>query len=529
MAPRVLILTLVLLMIAAAGAGCAGEAGAPQAAATSLPPAVTQPPPDPASTATTADTTSSPPIIPAGIELPTVAPLNPAFLDSLLLPPEELWPTTVIGQPLGLRPLPQDFSYITGAQIPSLADLLPPPAAPSESAPEALPRSYDLRTQGRVTAVKDQNPYGTCWSFATLGSLESRLLPGRTWDFSEDNMVLTSGFDHEGSAYQWGGTLEMSTAYFTRWGGPVLESADPYADDHTPAGLSPRLHVQDVKWIPPRGGPLDNDNVKRAIMQYGGVYVAMSWQDSASGSLYFDAARASYYYFGFSWANHAVLVVGWDDDYPASGFAMPPFGDGAFIVKNSWGPEFGDDGYFYVSYYDNIFGRTDPMGFVDGAEPTYNYSRIYQYDPLGDVNGMGYESPEGWFANVFTAQEDSRLSAVGFYALAPGTQYVVYAGSSLADLQPSTQGTLAYMGYHTVQLPRQVGLKGGTPFVVAVKLFSPGTDEPIAIEYPIARFSSAATAEPGQSYVSPDGIEWSDLTVVWDPEANVCLKAYARK
>jgi hypothetical protein len=148
---------------------------------------------------------------------------------------------------------------------------------------------------------------------------------------------------------------------------------------------------------------------------------------------------------------------------------------------------------------------------------------------LGDVNGMGYESPEGWFANVFTAQEDSRLSAVGFYALAPGTQYVVYAGSSLADLQPSTQGTLAYMGYHTVQLPRQVGLKGGTPFVVAVKLFSPGTDEPIAIEYPIARFSSAATAEPGQSYVSPDGIEWSDLTVVWDPEANVCLKAYARK
>jgi hypothetical protein len=203
-----------------------------------------------------------------------------------------------------------------------------------------------------------------------------------------------------------------------------------------------------------------------------------------------------------------------------------PLGDGAFLVKNSWGTGFGDGGYFYVSYYDTIFGRNDLMGVVDKAESTDNYSGIYQYDPLGDVNGMGYQGSTGWFANVFTAQTTSWLRAAGFYALAPGTSYEVYAGSSLATMTPNTSGTLDYMGYHTVPLAEPVALTPGQPFVVAVKVTSPETDRPIAVEYPIANFSGAATAQPGQSYVSSDGTDWSDLTTVWDANANVCLKAY---
>jgi C1A family cysteine protease len=462
----------------------------------------------------------------AGVEVPILAPLNQAFLDSLLRPAVDPSSIALVGYPLGQRPSSQDFSYIRGIQVPSLGELGVPPATGDQGTPEVMPANYDLRTLDKITAVKDQNPYGTCWSFATLGSLESTLMPDESWDLAEDNMVLNSGFDTGDNPYNWGGTIQMSTAYLVRWGGPVAESEDAYGDSYTPAGLSPLMHVQEVDWIPARGSALDNDNLKRAIMRYGGVYVALGWYGDAGGSVNYNASTTGYYYFAYGNANHAVLAVGWDDDYPASNFAVPPFGDGAFLVKNSWGTGFGDAGYFYVSYYDTIFGRSDLMGFVNKAEPTGIYSGIYQYDPLGDVNAMGYAGPTGWFANVFTAEETSWLHAAGFYTLAPGTSYEVYAGPSLATMTLNTSGTLAYMGYHTVTLREPVALTRGQPFAVAVKVTSPETDSPIAIEYPIANFSSAASAEPGQSYVSLDGTDWSDLTTFWDANANVCLKAY---
>ena len=233
--------------------------------------------------------------------------------------------------------------------------------------------------------MKDQNPYGTCWSFAACGSLESCLLPGESRDFSEDNMVLTSGFNYPGAPYDAGGQIFMSTAYLVRWGGPVYESDDAYGDAYTPAGLTPRKHVQEVDWLPVRTSALDNDGIKTAVMDHGAVDVSMGWYGSSSGSSYYNATTKSYYYNGSSSTNHEVLVVGWDDDYAAANFATTPAGNGAFIVKNSWGTGWGSSGYFYVSYYDAKFGRaTNPSAVFNGAEPTDNYAGIYQYDPLGD-------------------------------------------------------------------------------------------------------------------------------------------------
>ncbi|HET6495922.1 MAG TPA: C1 family peptidase, partial [Thermoleophilia bacterium] len=299
----------------------------------------------------------------------STAPLNPAYLQTLVNPLFSAPSSAADGRALGLRPGPQDFSYAQGIQVPA-----------SRNAPlrGALPATYDLRSLGRVTSVKDQGSFGTCWAFASFGSLESGLLPGETRDFSEDNMVLKSGFNYPGTLYDAGGQIWMSTAYLTRWGGPVYESDDAYGDSYTPAGLTPRKHVQEVNWIPGRGSSLDNDNIKNAIMQYGGAYVAFGWS-----AAFYRASTASFYRGDSSSTNHAVLIVGWDDTYPSTNFGTTPPGDGAFIVRNSWGTSWGSSGYFYVSYYDTSFGR-GMMGVFDNAEPTSNYTGIYQYDPLGD-------------------------------------------------------------------------------------------------------------------------------------------------
>jgi C1A family cysteine protease len=240
--------------------------------------------------------------------------------------------------------------------------------------------AYDLRNLNRVTTVKNQGQAGVCWAFATYGSLESVLIPGGNWDFSENNMknLLSSaypyGFDRGPND---GGNEFMSTAYLTRWGGPINENDDPYSDisASSPNGLTVNKHVQDVLFLPDRQGPLDNSQIKSAIQNYGAVFTTM-YYDGA----YYSPAKYSYYYWGTSDSNHAVDIIGWNDSFDKNRFSNVPPGNGAFIIKNSWGTAFGENGYFYVSYYDSNIGTSN---CVFTAESSNNYKTVYQYDPLG--------------------------------------------------------------------------------------------------------------------------------------------------
>ena len=422
------------------------------------------------------------------------------------------------GMGLGERPAPLDLSSATGTSVKKTGD-------------SVYPASYDLRSLNRVTSVKDQGSHqSTQWAFTALGSLESCLMPGENLDFSEDNMLLNSGFD--GAPYDDSGNIWMSTAYLVRWGGPVYESEDIYDDYTTPPGLTPHKHVQDVSWIPARSSSTDNDNIKYLLTTYGGVDVPMSWQGAANNDSHFYKVATHAYYCDEVGAdsNHEVVVVGWNDNYAASNFATAPPGNGAFICKNSWGTGWGDSGYFYVSYYDTELGN-NIMAAYNGAEATTNYARNYQYDPLGVNGAIGFSSETAWMANVYTATKTEALSAVGFYALAMGTSYVVQTGPSLGNLSTCASGTLITMGYHTVTIPTPETVTDGQPFVVAVRLTTPGRIKPLPIEYPQSDYSSKATASAGQSYISSDGKTWADLTTRTDldpsyAKANVCLKAY---
>ena len=286
--------------------------------------------------------------------------------------------------------------------------------------------------------------------------------------------------------------------------------------------------MQEVDWLPVRSSALDNDGIKTAVRDHGAVDVSMGWYGSSAGSSDYNATTKSYYYDGSSSTNHEVLVVGWDDAYAAANFATAPAGNGAFIVKNSWGTGWGSNGYFYVSYYDARFGRTtNPSAVFDQSEQTDNYSGIYQYDPLGDCAQYGFTNSTGWFANTFTAETTAALSAVGFYSLAPGTSYEVYAGSSLATKTLRTAAPRPTWGTTPSRCRTPVTVTKGQPFTVAVKVTSPGASYPIAIETPFDNYSSGATASTGQSYISLNGSSWTDIAGTF-ANTNVCLKAYVK-
>lgn len=387
---------------------------------------------------------------------------------------------------------------------------------------------YDLRTLGKVSSIKDQKDGESCWTYGTYASLESYLLPSETWDFSENNMKnLLSPYYPESFDFYEGGFPLMSAAYLARWNGPVVETDDP-CDPHSsisPEGLPVVKHVQEILFIPDRQGDLDNENIKFALQKYGAVASTM-YIDPAC----FDPVNNSYYYAGQDFSNHMVAIVGWDDSFDKNKFYPAAPGDGAFIVKNSWGSDWGEKGYFYISYYDSSIGKSNA---VYTAEDLDNCDSIYQYDPLGWVNSFGYaQNTSVWAANVFTARENETLEAVSFYATDSGAEYEVYVYTdpvsgpiSSEGPEASGNGTFTYAGYHTVRLDQRIPLTKGQNFSVVLRSSAPDYGYPVALERPLEGYSSQASSHSGESYVSQDGLNWVDLSSILE-NSNACIKAF---
>ena len=247
-----------------------------------------------------------------------------------------------------------------------------------------FPYIYDYRAEGRMPEIKNQSTFGTCWAFASLMALETTLKPETNIDFSEDHMSINNNFSMTQND---GGEYTMAIAYLASWTGPVLEEDDPYGDGYSPEGLEAVVHLQEAQVLESK----NYDNIKKSVFLYGGVQSSlyMEMPDSRSTSIYYDENKYSYCYIGPEKPNHDIVIIGWDDTYPASNFTFEPEGDGAFICANSWGEEFGDRGVFYVSYYDSNIGVHNVI--YTGIEGTDNYDNIYQTDLCGWVGQIGYD------------------------------------------------------------------------------------------------------------------------------------------
>jgi C1A family cysteine protease len=397
----------------------------------------------------------------------------------------------------------------------------------------SIPSSYDLRKRNKLTSVKNQGSSMACWAFSAIGSLESCLLTGTRRDFSENNLKNNNGFDY---GTKRGGNYLMSTAYFARWGGPFNESSDPFNQKSTKSKSTGPVqkHVQNVIWLPERNGSKDNAAIKNAIMKYGAVSASMNIGGNDEKNIS-NKKTKTYYRSYSSEINHYIDIVGWDDNFSRSKFRdydngnKLPAGNGAFIVKNSWGSSWGDKGYFYISYYDMVLGYGVSSVYCN-AESTGNYKNIYQYDPLGYTEY--YLNNTNWMANVFTAKpNDGSLSAVSFYTLQTSTTYNVYICNNFTNKNDlynkrvlAATGTIENCGYSTIKLSAPVQIYAGKKFAIIVQLSS-ADGVRIPLECIKTGYSSRAGAKPGESYYSSAGLNWNDLTNV-DSTANVCLKAF---
>jgi C1A family cysteine protease len=318
----------------------------------------------------------------------------------------------------------------------------------------------------------------SCWAFSYTGALESALIrrTGIEYDFSENNVQnsILKYAKYGIQRHQEGGDDLSALPYVVSWLGMLNYYDDEYDEvgKISPIIISPdNIHVQDSVIVPPRANSTDNNAIKEAILKYGSLSVTYY---STTKEPYYNKNTSAQYYDGNKTTNHMVSVVGWDDTYSASNFIKTPPKDGAWIIKNSYGLDFGEDGYNYISYYDTSFATTtESVGFILNNNEKYN--KNYQTDLSGKIEF--YQSKQtgknSSYKNVYTAIEDDLISAVGTYFYNKGEAYTleIYVNNQLELTQ---SGFGPYYGYHTIKLDKTIAIEKGDEFsVVMTKQYVP--------------------------------------------------------
>lgn len=387
-----------------------------------------------------------------------------------------------------------------------------------------IPTKYDLREKERVTTIRNQGSYGTCWAFAALEALESSLLPEEEYQFSADHMTLNNGFN---LSQEDGGEYTMGMAYLAAWKGPVYEADDPYGDGITNTELTAVKHVQEMQIIDGK----DYVKIKEAVFKYGGVQTSIynGLRSSQSSSPYYNKETDAYCYIGTEKPNHDVVIIGWDDSYPKENFSVDLEGDGAFICQNSWGREFGRDGVFYISYYDTNIGTHNVV--YTRVEDTDNYDNIYQSDLCGWIGQLGYNKDSIYGANVYTTAQAEELVAASFYATGKDSQYELYVvrnfedENSFSERIPVASGKLGNAGYYTVDFNQGIFLEPGERYAIVLHIITPESVHPMAIEYAADSATKNVILDDGESYISANGNKWESVNSV--EECNLCIKAFS--
>lgn len=410
-----------------------------------------------------------------------------------------------------------------------------------------LPEQYDLRNKGLVTGTRNQNPWGSCWSFGNTSSIESNaVLKGAgsagSLDYSEHYMAWFTFQPYQGEGYEivegaanvldFGGRRQMATA--------VDKDGITYKTGYSFDEAALKA-------------------VKSALMENGvldvSYYAAKSLpdQDENTTEIFNTETHAQYSPRNAS-ANHEVSIVGWDDTYSVDNFSTTPPGPGAWIVKNSWGKGNGGagsvdaEGYFYISYYDQTVSEFTSYQVDVPENGLFSYDNNYQYDFLGYKSFVSVPPSEdnrgNKVANIFTAEKDEVLTAVSAITVDTNStvEVEIYKLADGADLSNAGEAVSTitaqptYGGYHTIELNKDVELKAGERFAVVETITGDsGGYLPIEMGYSGVitqgsggKIQTIAKIEPGQSYVfSKENGQWiwSDIantppTVVGDETSN---------
>lgn len=375
---------------------------------------------------------------------------------------------------------------------------------------------FDPREKGYMTGIRDQENLGICWTFTGNATLETFLkLKGYgDFDLSEEHMRWWA----KDNVYGWnigdtqGSTNETSVGYFTSWLGPKLEKDIPYNGKLTrengakkPANYdsAPKLPYNVTGVI---SVAADKTSVKNAIINYGavmsGYYDDKRYMSSDSNAYYLNEKLGQ---------NHAITIVGWDDNYPVNKFngAAKPSSKGAWLVKNSWGNYNTERGYMWISYEDkNILSYTDNYSITQVKQDSGQKLYQHEYSMTASLADNTITT-----ANVFEFGKHEALQGVMFASDSIGAKYEIYLipinGNETLNYNNRIllkSGTVPYSGYITEDISNFPLATGKGAIAVRIDNRANNRKSKIAMEMNVNGYDMfKAKANIGQSYVLRGG------------------------
>lgn len=474
-------------------------------------------------------------------------------------------------------------------------------------------RKYDLREVKAVSKIKNQFRDGGCRSFAALGALEShiKLKTGIELDLSENNFENRQGFYFGTNNVRQGRNRNSDIPYLVNYG-PILEEDDPYIPMKGEGGEGNYLTQEQVNAA--AKNPVIKDGVKQimgfdflktvdttkvisaeddellqikeAIAKNGGVVADMYMAHDGNKTFpytdvkYYNPETKAYYFDGKDsdrtskyktveadgvkyGANHAITIVGWDDDFSKDNFTTKPEIDGAWIVRDAQSEAFGDKGYFYVSFQSVSMGE-NPYVFTEVIEPQYG---IYQHDDFaltGYRRGINFDTDEkDVLFNRYKAESDSKIEKIGFYTTKKNAEYEVYLipdfnrfASDAKDLGEDEaeefykmvqqykvlSGIADNAGYHTLDIPADeaISLTKGKDFAVGIWTRNSDAEDPdhkydmVVEEKNIMGQGKNAKVGKKETYIYDKEMGFMDFNQFTSANGpaypmNACIKAYYKR
>ncbi|MCR4890906.1 MAG: hypothetical protein K5989_01780 [Lachnospiraceae bacterium] len=436
-------------------------------------------------------------------------------------------------------PVDLDELAMSGGNIDTLFRF--PEEYKAQSTKVSLPEYYSSVAEGIVNSPGDQTGTNLCWAYTSASLAETAMMKrfggyagdseyqyspkqiaketynyfrsdwanyttsgNSSYDASKTdktymylNKTATSGTVGIGPdderLYQASGSLAWTTFALARWAGPSqdLHTKDEMAYE----GLNDAAHLENAYWVPNN----DIEAIKTLIQEYGSVGVQIL---ASQNGIY---APLNGYRFSTasppSTTNHAVTVVGWDDNIPRDKFTnangKTPSKDGGFLVKNSYGTgrsnEQADDagetlgGFYWISYADGTFqpyNKAYRIAVAFDFGQADNYTHVYSHD--GSNSYDTYQTRRTY--TTYTAKSDTTndvelLKAVGIGVADAGKYKItIYyhkvgkssSGSNYAINQFPVETFTAdvpYTGYHTLELRDPIILYPGDQFTIGVERY----------------------------------------------------------
>ncbi|MBR6697526.1 MAG: hypothetical protein IKL73_04535 [Lachnospiraceae bacterium] len=436
-----------------------------------------------------------------------------------------------------------------------------------------LDSSYSSVDKGYITFVKNQSPYGTCWAFAAVACMEAYAIKNGfvasasdidlseyalaylTFDdsaFIDDTGTATTDKTTTENMYECfknGGNDQYVLKTLSKWAGLFEEEDMPYS---TPLGTEFTYDASKLDYILTGQHFISMANieyVKRAIMEYGAVstyYNADEEYDISTPEYY------CYYHYTYkeTYTNHAIAIVGWDDTIPKENFTITddegvthtPANDGAWLIKNSWGPYYGASGYMWISYDDMTIKNADACAYEIAPKSKYTYN--YQHDG-STIPGHCINFATNKYANVFTvkgnASQDITAVAFGIDDVNRDYSIQIYLNPEVDNPKSGTPcfeepvtGELTLNGYYTIKIPKMITVEPGDTFSVVLEFTEntmvyttvPGTTYVGGGGYATAN----SVTSDNESYVFSGENVWDIYELAGDNtmyNVNLCIKALA--